>query len=252
MRTSSSGLNPATTMLPSKHYLMDRLGQLEIDPKSWLQRNNGAGGGRQQTYLANEPRDESVETKWEHLQYYEQRLEDPQMSLDLPSQQQPEYSSMASCSTGSSTSSSHSSAGSSGSSRLSARAVKEGWKRFKSQIMRGGGGGGGSKSRMHGTTSYNDFGPSAVSTAPGGQQQQQQQRNGVIPRLRSSKSLQNLEAITRDSYYNLRDATTNLKEKYHSRMELRQARPKTDYVEFWDEDDPDGQTRASLRMVGLE
>ena len=32
-----------------------------------------AGGSRR--HLSNEPKDESVETKWEHLQYYESRLE---------------------------------------------------------------------------------------------------------------------------------------------------------------------------------
>ena len=32
----------------------------------------GGGGGSR---LSNEPREESVETKWEHLQYYEARLQ---------------------------------------------------------------------------------------------------------------------------------------------------------------------------------
>ena len=32
-----------------------------------------AGGSRR--HLSNEPKNESVETKWEHLQYYESRLE---------------------------------------------------------------------------------------------------------------------------------------------------------------------------------
>ena len=62
---------------------------------------------------------------------------------------------------------------------------------------------------------------------------------GVIPRIRASKSMQNLEAITRDSYYGLREMKTSLKEKYNSRQELRQGRPKSHYYEFWDEYDPD-------------
>ena len=33
----------------------------------------GSGGGSNR--LSNEPREESVETKWEHLQYYEARLQ---------------------------------------------------------------------------------------------------------------------------------------------------------------------------------
>ena len=66
--------------------------------------------------------------------------------------------------------------------------------------------------------------------------------------------MQNLEAITRDSYYNIRDATTNLKQKYHSRVELRQAKPKSEYQEFWDEDsdmDEEEIRRQTLEMVGL-
>ena len=75
--SAATGVNPA--MLPSKQYLMNRLGQIgEIDPKSIFQRHGGVGSSRnrQQQYLANEPRDETVEAKWEHLQYYEQRLQE--------------------------------------------------------------------------------------------------------------------------------------------------------------------------------
>ena len=39
----------------------------------WLIKVLYAGGSRR--HLSNEPKDESVETKWEHLQYYESRLE---------------------------------------------------------------------------------------------------------------------------------------------------------------------------------
>ena len=61
----------------------------------------------------------------------------------------------------------------------------------------------------------------------------------MIPRIRASKSMQNLEQITRDGYYNLREMKTNLKDKYNSRQELRQGRPTSYYAEFWDEYDPD-------------
>ncbi len=67
-----------------------------------------------------------------------------------------------------------------------------------------------------------------VSTTPGGV-------TSVLPKLRASKSMQNLEQITRDSIYNLKDATSNLRQKYNSRMELRQRSQM--YSEFWDEDD---------------
>jgi hypothetical protein len=174
------------------------------------------------------------------------------MSLELPHPAATDnntYNSMASCSTGSSTSSANSQ--SSSGSRLSARSMKEGWKRFKSQILRRGGSG---SNRMNGTTSYNDFGP--VSTAPSGDptpsSAEAAAANGVMSRIRSSKSLQNLDSITRDSYYNLRGATSNLREKYHSRLELRQAKPKADYAELWDEDDEEELTRHTLKMVGLE
>lgn len=65
--------------------------------------------------------------------------------------------------------------------------------------------------------------------------------------------MQNLEALTRDSYYNLRDATSHLRQRYHSRAELRQAKPKADYQEFWDEDSDmdEEEIREGLRGVAL-
>merc|ERR1712117_937862 len=123
-------------------------------------------GGSGSNRLSNEPREESVETKWEHLQYYEARLQDPQMSLETPNGgAENSYSSMASCSTGSSTSSANSNS-SSVSSRLSARSVKEGWKKFKSTIFSGRNSRGNSSNiGMSGTASCNDFNE-GVSTAP--------------------------------------------------------------------------------------
>ena len=46
--------------------------------------------------------------------------------------------------------------------------------------------------------------------------------------------MQNLEQITRDSLYNLKDISSNLKQKYNSRMELRQQSQM--YNELWDDD----------------
>lgn len=66
--------------------------------------------------------------------------------------------------------------------------------------------------------------------------------------------MQNLDKITRDSYCNLRDATSNLKQKYHSRLELRRSRPKIDYNEFIDDDADDyveELRKRNMAMVGL-
>merc|ERR1712025_1224281 len=63
--------------------------------------------------------------------------------------------------------------------------------------------------------------------------------NGLttINKLRASKSMQNLEQLTRDSLYNLKDMSNNLKQKYNSRMELRQQSQM--YNELWDDDADD-------------
>ena len=47
--------------------------------------------------------------------------------------------------------------------------------------------------------------------------------------------MQNLEQLTRDSLYNLKDMSNNLKQKYNSRMVLRQQSQM--YNELWDDDD---------------
>ena len=57
-------------------------------------------------------------------------------------------------------------------------------------------------------------------------------------KLRASKSMQNLEQLTRDSFYNLKDISNNLKQRYNSRMELRQQSQM--YNELWDSEDDDG------------
>ena len=78
-----------------------------------------------------------------------------------------------------------------------------------------------------------------VSTAPGGSNNMESEKRGggMLPRIRASKSMQNLEQITRDSYFNLRDKTTNLKAIYSSRIELRAEKPSSQYDELSDEEE---------------
>ena len=62
--------------------------------------------------------------------------------------------------------------------------------------------------------------------------------------------------IPRDSYYNLRGATANLKDKCNSFVELRQNQTKPHYDELWDEDsdgneDMDRRQRVILQRIGL-
>ena len=88
-----------------------------------------------------------------------------------------------------------------------------------------------------------------VSTAPNGSCYQNgggERGGGVLPRIRASKSMQNLEQITRDSYFNLRDKTSNLKAIYSSRLELRAEKPSTQYDELWDEDEDDHYRRSGI------
>ena len=59
----------------------------------------------------------------------------------------------------------------------------------------------------------------------------------LVSKLRASKSMQNLEQITRDSLYNLKNISSNLKQKYNSRMELRQQSQM--YNKLWDNDADD-------------
>lgn len=68
----------------------------------------------------------------------------------------------------------------------------------------------------------------------------------MLPRLnglKSSKSLQNLEQITRDSIRSVADKTSyigqNLKHRYGSRVELNRLTPKRFYEEFNDDVDSD-------------
>eukprot|EP00095_Tigriopus_kingsejongensis_P007275 snap_masked-scaffold144_size312663-processed-gene-2.8 protein:Tk07275 transcript:snap_masked-scaffold144_size312663-processed-gene-2.8-mRNA-1 annotation:"ferrochelatase" len=246
--------------------------------------------------LENEPRDESVEAKWEHLQYYEEKRWLQEHGGD-PEQRQngatdSSYSSLASSASSSSQSPSslasggqlnHTDRGRMGSTKAKLRQMKrQSWQRIKEQfsVLRKGpivhqqNGAARNGSNMPfpvSSFSYGDF--TSISTAPNGMPTESirdpyesQQACGqtaansgrslsaVIPKIRSTKSMQNLEQITRDGYYNIRGVTTNLREKYHSRAELNKGRPKADYNEFWDEDsdmDEEDIRRQTLEMVGL-
>ena len=175
---------------------------------------------------------ETVEGKWEQLQQYEARWQHQQ--------QQEGFNSMGTTASTTSSASSTSSAGSvdpghhqnaskpkhqSKFQQMKRNSIKK-LSSLKTQLT------GLTRSGRH--RGHADYG--AVSTAPDGAGGPD---HGVIPRIRASKSMQNLEQITRDGYYNLREMKTSLKEKYNSRQELRQGRPTSYYAEFWDEYDPD-------------
>ena len=93
-----------------------------------------------------------------------------------------------------------------------------------------------------------------VSTAPGGGGQNDLESDkrgggGVLSRIRASKSMQNLDQITRDSYFNLRDKTTNLKAIYSSRIELRAEKPSSQYDELSDEDEDENFRSGKLEAA---
>jgi len=113
---------------------------------------------------------------------------------------------------------------------------------LKSQLTGGSSSSGvSSKFKSNSSTNMNsrDMSSYGVSTAPGGSNcmDPEKRGGGMLPRIRASKSMQNLEQITRDSYFNLRDKTTNLKAIYSSRVELRAEKPSSQYDELSDEED---------------
>ena len=117
---------------------------------------------------------------------------------------------------------------------------------LKSQITGSGSGsstGSGAKFKSTSSTNMNFRAMSSygVSAAPNGSTTYEEtgKRGGVLPRIRASKSMQNLEQITRDSYFNLRDKTSNLKAIYSSRIELRAEKPSSQYDELSDEEEDD-------------
>jgi len=91
-----------------------------------------------------------------------------------------------------------------------------------------------------------------VSTAPGGGSnnlESDKRGGGMLSRIRASKSMQNLDQITRDSYFNIRDKTTNLKAIYSSRIELRAEKPSSQYDELSDEDEDDNYKSGKLEAA---
>jgi len=127
---------------------------------------------------------------------------------------------------------------------------------LKNQITGGGSTSGvNSKSKSNLSTNMNSRAMSSygVSTAPGGSNGTETEKRGygVLNRIRASKSMQNLDQITRDSYFNLRDKTSNLKAIYSSRIELRAEKPSSHYDELSDEED-DENFRPSKMDAGSD
>ena len=119
---------------------------------------------------------------------------------------------------------------------------------LKSQITGGGNSSTGSGTKFKSTSSTNmnfrAMSSYGVSAAPDGPAYEETGRRGVLSRIRASKSMQNLDQITRDSYFNLRDKTSNLKAIYSSRLELHAEKPSSQYDELSDEDDDLGAVDA--------
>ncbi len=200
---------------------------------------------------------ESVEAKWEHLRHFEQNR-DRWLGVEgvdghvRQTNGDASYTSITSSSSSGSNSTNAGKGHDANDSRSKFHRIrKQSWKKFKSQF--------GVKAKKSETEEKansshqpHDVGALAeaarVSTAPDGGNGM----SGVIPRIRASKSMQSLEQLTRDGYFTFRDATSNLKERYHSRLELRQAKPKSNYELLWDEDwDEETIRMKNLAAVGL-
>lgn len=163
-------------------------------------------------------RDESVEAKWEQIQYYESKENHSLNSL---------ASSTATNSSSSTTSASSSSTNSNAKlkSRLQ-KLKKNGLKKLANFKLW-------TTSRNESTT---ESGQQQASPPPPVNSEVSTAPNGLsISKMRAAKSMQNLEQLTRDSFYNLKDISNNLKQKYSSRMELRQQSQM--YNELWDDED---------------
>ena len=201
--------NPTSNLPPAKYvtghlHRFADLNSLQLHPHSLIDEQNVQ-------------RDESVEAKWEQIQQYESR-------------ENPSLSSLASSTASNSTSSTTS--GSNDKLRSKLKKLKQQSLKKLSGFKLW------SKSQHH--SKENTQPPSApatseVSTVPNGL---------TITKLRASKSMQNLEQITRDSLYNLKDISQNLRQKYNSKMELRHQSQM--YNELWDDDDEDVDANEEL------
>ncbi len=207
-------------------------------------------------------RDESVGAKWEDLRRFE---EEGGVSGGAPDSSYGSLASSSSSSSGSVEAAASSAAGAgappssgskgaNGGSGLSARErflklKKDGWRQLKSQLL------GKRRKRVYYKSGSNVAYGEVVSTSPDGvcadpcppsstsMPPDPSRLGSVLPKIRSSRSMQNLEQATRGSYLNLRDLTAEWKHKYHSRSELRESRSRSVYqaLDHGGEDDDDDE-----------
>ncbi len=222
--------------LPTRQQIAQRFQRLDniLGTKS-----GSTTSGPHPEVLVTEPSMESVEAKWEGLQYFEDSS----------------YCSLASNNSSASSSTSTANKESEGDSGVTDNSTKaklnrlrrQSWRKIKSQFSKRS-----STSRkdsgstnMDSRLSYGDL----VCTDPAAADEEAKQ-NGQTNnmKLKASKSMQNLEQLT---FFGLREATSSLKQLYHSRTELRDAKPKASYQELWDEDDVDARHFKILTGVGL-
>jgi len=199
--------NPTVNIPPTAKYVTGHLhrfvdlNSLQLHPHSLID-------------APNPTRDESVEAKWEQIQQYEAR-------------ENPSLSSLASSTASNSTTSTNT--GTSSNTNSANDKLRSKLRKLKQQSLKKLSGFKlWSKNSQH--QQQNSGVPeiaSEVNTVPNG--------SLTMSKLRASKSMQNLEQITRDSFYNLKDLSSNLRQKYNSRMELRQQSQM--YNELWDDDE---------------
>ena len=203
--------NPSSLSIPQSRQITNQINRL-VDLNQ-LQLNNPHN-------LIDSPgsRDESVEAKWEQIQYYEAK-------------ENHSLSSIASSSNSNSTSSTSNS--SSSNAKLKSRL-----KKLKQNSLK----------KLQSFKLWTKNGKPSKTEEQAGNNEVNSQPNGTTTdpnagsysmstKLRASKSMQNLEQLTRDSFYNLKDISNNLKQRYNSRMELRQQSQM--YNELWDDNDSD-------------
>ncbi len=183
-------------------------------------------------------RDESVGAKWEDLRHFEEGA--------VASSRAPDSSYGSLASSASSSSSSSSSSGGSAKERF-LRMKKDGWRQLKCQLF-------GRRRRAYKNGSNVHYGE--VSTSPDGLKattpsglsdpcklggssasSSSLSLSKGVGKIRSTRSMQNLEQATRGSYLNLRDLTSEWRQRCHSRTELREGRPRSVYQALDDGDD---------------
>ena len=206
--------NPSSLSIPQSRQITNQINRL-VDLNQ-LQLNNHPHN------LIDSPasRDESVEAKWEQIQYYEAK----------------ENHSLSSIASSSNSNSTSSTSNSSSNAKLKSRLKKlkqnslKKLQSFKLWTKNG---------KQKTTEGEPNLGNNEVNSQPNGTTTDPNAGSySMSTKLRASKSMQNLEQLTRDSFYNLKDISNNLKQRYNSRMELRQQSQM--YNELWDSEDDDG------------